>query len=141
MKREKEGIEAILAKLAKSKFRNRIHLNAKERAYLKDKGTKAVLEHGAQLIERRLAPAAPPRDGRQTPWHGHPVFVAQHATASCCRGCLAKWHGIPKGHALTEKEKRQVLETIARWLALEEPTARVEGAGNEWVDGCLFDGR
>jgi hypothetical protein len=32
---------------------------------------------------------------------GHPVFIAQHATATCCRGCLAKWHDIPAGRALT----------------------------------------
>ncbi len=23
---------------------------------------------------------------------GHPVFVAQHATATCCRECIRKWH-------------------------------------------------
>ena len=27
---------------------------------------------------------------------GHPVFIAQHATASCCRGCLWKWYSIEK---------------------------------------------
>jgi hypothetical protein len=139
--RKEQEIEAVLGKLAKSQFRNRIHLNAKERAYLQDKGTKAVLEHAAQMIERRLAPANPPRDGRQTPWHGHPVFVAQHATATCCRGCLTKWHGIPKGRALTGEEKRHVVATIARWLWAEEPTTREEGAGDQWAEGDLFEGR
>ena len=23
------------------------------------------------------------------------VFVAQHATACCCRGCLEKWYRVP----------------------------------------------
>jgi len=141
MNREEEDIEAILARLAKSKFRNQIHLKAKEQAYLRDRGMKAVLEHASQFIEDRLAPANPSRDGRQTPWHGHPVFVAQHATASRCRGCLAKWHGIPKGHALSDEEKRHVVETIARWLAREEAAAQAEPAASGWTDQDLFERR
>ena len=60
----------------------------------------AIERAAGELIERRLAPAAPVNDGKQTPYRGHPVFVAQHATATCCRGCLAKWHGIARGHEL-----------------------------------------
>ena len=68
---------------------------------------------------QRLAPAAPRNDGKQTPWRGHPVFVAQHATATCCRGCLAKWHGIERGHELSAPEQNHVLSVIARWLEAE----------------------
>jgi hypothetical protein len=68
------------------------------------------------LIRKRLAPAEPKNDGRQTPWRNHPVFVAQHATATCCRGCLAKVHGIEKGHELTSDELQHVLAAIERWL-------------------------
>ena len=50
---------------------------------------------------------------------GHPVFVAQHATATCCRGCLEKWHGIPKGRALTENEQRYVAGVLMRWIDRE----------------------
>jgi len=25
-------------------------------------------------------------------------------TATCCRGCISKWHGIEKGRALNEAE-------------------------------------
>ncbi len=87
----------LFAALARSKFRSRFSLGAKERAYLAEKTLPVVLEHGRQFLVERLAPAQPRNDGRQTPMRGHPVFVAQHATATCCRGCLAKWHFIPQG--------------------------------------------
>lgn len=102
--------------LAKSDFRSRIRLNEKELDYLARKGMPEVLTHAADFIEKRLAPAEPANDGKQTPWRNHPVFVAQHATATCCRGCLQKWHAIPKGRELTEEEKRYAVEAIRRWL-------------------------
>ena len=72
------------------------------------------------LIEERLAPANPPNDGKQTPMRNHPIFIAQHGTATCCRGCLEKWHGIPKGHALTSEEKGYILSVLRRWLISQE---------------------
>ena len=58
----------------------------------------------------------PARDGKQTPYRGHPVFIAQHATATCCRGCLEKWHGIPRGVPLTEADMERIVAVIGRWL-------------------------
>ena len=75
-----------------------------------------VLAHAHDFIAQRLAPAEPKNDGKQTPWKGHPVFVAQHATATCCRGCLAKWHRIDKGRPLTADEQAHTVEVIERWL-------------------------
>ena len=75
-----------------------------------------VLAHAADFIAQRLAPADPRNDGKQTPFRGHPVFVAQHATATCCRGCLAKWHGIERGRTLTAAEQAYVIDVIGRWL-------------------------
>ncbi|MCB1503921.1 MAG: DUF4186 domain-containing protein [Hyphomicrobiaceae bacterium] len=109
-------LDDIFARLAKSPFRCRFQLGAQDRAYLDSKGREAVLDHAATFIAERLAPANPRNDGQQTPMRGHPVFVAQHATATCCRGCLAKWHAIPAGGALTDDEQRHVLAVIARWL-------------------------
>lgn len=68
-------------------------------------------------MESRLAPAEPRHDGKQTPYRGHPVFIAQHATACCCRGCLRKWHGIPKGRALTAEEQDYIVGALQTWLA------------------------
>ena len=113
-------LDDLFAALAGSRFRRRFALGAKDREYLDKKGLSTVLEHARDLIARRLAPAAPANDGRQTPFRGHPVFVAQHATATCCRGCLAKWHGIPKGHALTAEERAYILSVIRRWIVAQE---------------------
>jgi predicted Fe-S protein YdhL (DUF1289 family) len=105
--------------LSRSAFRARFRLHGKELDYLRRKGLTVVLEHAADFVEKRLAPAHPPNDGKQTPMRQHPVFIAQHATATCCRGCLEKWHDIPKGHALDAEEKRHVLAVIERWLRLQ----------------------
>ena len=77
-------------------------------------------EHAREFVQRRLAPADPVRDGKQTPFRGHPVFVAQHATATCCRGCLEKWHGIPKGRALSVAEIEHVLDCLGHWLVEQQ---------------------
>ena len=82
-----------------------------------------VIEHAAAFIEKRLAPVSPVNDGKQTPWRNHPVFVAQHATATCCRGCLEKWHQIPRGRALTAEEQQYIVDVIGGWLSRQEGTA------------------
>jgi len=102
--------------LARSRFRSRFRLDSQDRAYLEKKTLAVVLAHGRQFVLDRLAPARPRGDGRQTPMRGHPIFVAQHATATCCRGCLARWHGIPKGRPLANAEVDYVLGVLRRWL-------------------------
>src|SRR3982750_2959809 len=106
------SLDEIFAALSKSTFRRRFRLGKAETAYLGDHGLAAVLAHAARFINERLAPAEPANDGKQTPWRGHPVFIAQHATATCCRGCLAKWHRIEKGRELTEPEMDYVIAVI-----------------------------
>jgi hypothetical protein len=82
------------------------------------------------MVHERLAPAHPKNDGRQTPMRGHPVFIAQHATATCCRGCLAKWHGIAAGRALTAEEEAHAVAAILRWVAAQEIAPRADAAGD-----------
>ena len=119
-----KDVREVLASLGKSEFRSGIHLRKKEQDYLKAKGMETVLKHATEFIEKRLAPAEPANDGKQTPWRNHPVFVAQHATATCCRTCLQTWHEIPKGRELTEEEKRYVVEVIGEWLSQYEMAAK-----------------
>jgi predicted Fe-S protein YdhL (DUF1289 family) len=114
------NLKEVFDALAGSPFRRRFRLRGKELEYLRRKGLIVVMEHAADFIEKRLAPASPARDGKQTPMGHHPVFIAQHATATCCRGCLQKWHGIAKGRALEATERAYILEVIRRWLAREE---------------------
>jgi predicted Fe-S protein YdhL (DUF1289 family) len=109
-------LDDAFERLSRSAFRRKFRLQGRELAYLQTWGVPHVMKQAADLIRQRLAPAEPKNDGRQTPWRNHPVFVAQHATATCCRGCLEKTHGIAKGHALDEDEMRHVLATIERWL-------------------------
>jgi hypothetical protein len=109
-------LDELFAALPRSRFRRKFALGPKEREYLETKGLGTVLDHARALIAQRLAPAAPANDGKQTPFRGHPVFIAQHATATCCRGCLAKWHGIAAGRPLTADEQAHVVAAIERWL-------------------------
>ena len=112
-------LEELFAALAKSAFRRKFHLQGKDLEYLHNKSLTTVLSHANDFISKRLAPAFPEKDGKQTPFRGHPVFVAQHATACCCRGCLEKWHRIPKGRALSVDEQTYILNVLKGWL-LEE---------------------
>lgn len=116
-------VQEALSRLAHSPFRSQIRLREKELDYLRRKGIDEVLNHAAVFIRQRLAPAWLVNDGQQTPWRNHPVFVAQHATATCCRGCLQEWHQIPKGRELTVEEQQYIVEVIGAWLAREQETS------------------
>jgi hypothetical protein len=100
-------------------FRAKFHLRGRERAIVQLRGMGAVRKHAEELFAQRVAPAEPRKDGRQTPYRGHPVFVAQHATATCCRTCLERFHKIPKGHALDAHEQAYAVDVICRWLERE----------------------
>lgn len=113
-------MDELFAAFGRSRFRSRFRLGAKEAEYLRTRGVATILEHARQFVRDRLADAEPANDGRQTPMRNHPVFIAQHATATCCRGCLEKWHRIPKGRALTEAEIDHVVAVIERWLRLQD---------------------
>ena len=106
----------ILEKLAKSKFRSSFHLSNKDIKYINDKGIDVIRKHAEDFIKTRLAPAYIPNDGKQTPMKNHPVFIAQHATATCCRGCLYKWHKIPKNIELSKEQKDYIVEVIMTWI-------------------------
>ncbi|MGK9175319.1 DUF4186 domain-containing protein [Yokenella regensburgei] len=110
------NLNPLFARLARSTFRSRFRLGIKERQYCLDKGAPVIAQHAADFVARRLAPALLANDGKQTPMRGHPVFIAQHATATCCRGCLAKWHNIPAGIALSDTQQQYVVEVIYQWL-------------------------
>ena len=107
---------SLFQRLGQSEFRSSFSLKSNDRHYVREKGMDVVRRHAQDFIGKRLAPAAPANDGRQTPMRGHPVFVAQHATATCCRGCLAKWHGIAEGAALSETEQAYLVDVIMEWI-------------------------
>ncbi len=114
-----QTIDEALAKLQKSKFRSGFHLTKKDVDYINEKGLDVIRSHAADFIARRLAPAEIPNDGKQTPMRGHPVFVAQHACACCCRGCLNKWYRVPQGRALTRTEQQKIVNLLMAWIEKE----------------------
>lgn len=109
----------VLNNLSKSKFRSSFHLRKYMIDYINEKGYKKIKEHAYDFINKRLAPSSIPNDGKQTPMKGHPVFIAQHACACCCRGCLEKWYKIPKERNLTNKEIDFIVNLIMLWIKKE----------------------
>jgi hypothetical protein len=108
--------EAREAALERSKFRSRFRLSPRDFEYLNKSGLDKIRTHAWDFILTRLAAALPEKDGRQTPFQGHPVFKAQHATATCCRGCLQKWYGIEKGRPLSAGEVEMIVAQIMKWI-------------------------
>jgi hypothetical protein len=109
-------IDERLDRLGRQRFRSKFHLRGRERALVELRGSERIRAQAEELIRQRVAPAVPYKDGRQTPYRGHPVFVAQHATATCCRTCLQRSHEIPRGHELTPTELGYVVDVIMRWI-------------------------
>ena len=105
-----------LARLGHSRFRAGFSLSAKDRAYARAKGKETIDRHAHEMLAKRVGPAHPSKDGKQTPYRGHPVFTAQHATATCCRGCIERWHHIPRGRALTDAEIDALARLVMAWI-------------------------
>ena len=114
-----QSIDNALEKLSKSKFRSSFHLKANDIAYIDEKGMDTVRRHAEDFIEKKLAPAYPENDGKQTPMKNHPVFIAQHACACCCRGCLEKWSKVPKGRELTKAQQEKIVNLLMAWIKKE----------------------
>ena len=110
----------LFQRLSKSKFRSKFHLRDKEKSYILEKGLDTIESHAKDFISKRIAPAQIPNDGKQTPMRGHPVFIAQHATATCCRGCIEKWHKIPKGVQLNSAQQKYLVSVIMEWIKNNE---------------------
>ena len=113
---ENKRINRVLESLSKSKFRSSFYLKTKDKEYIREKGIETIEKHARDFIEKRLAPKEIKNDGKQTPMRGHPVFIAQYATACCCRGCLNKWHKIPKNTELSNEQKDYIVEVIMTWI-------------------------
>lgn len=111
-----QTVEQALEKLSKSKFRRSFQLEEADFLYIERIGLEAMERHAADFVKKRLSPAYPRNDGKQTPMKGHPVFVAQHATACCCRQCLHKWYGVKTGHPLSEVQQKKIVNLLMTWI-------------------------
>lgn len=122
-----QTVSEALEKLGRSRFRSRFHLTESDRDYIREKGMDVIRRHCEDMVRARLAPALIPNDGKQTPMRGHPVFLAQHACACCCRGCLEKWYRIPPGRELTPGQQEKIVNLLMEWIRREyERTSSAE---------------
>ena len=108
--------DTLFARLKSSPFRARFKLSDKDKLYIQQKGIDTIRVHCQDFVQKRLAPAIIPNDGKQTPMRGHPVFKAQHGCACCCRGCLEKWHHIKAGKELNPVEEEYIVELLIYWI-------------------------
>ncbi len=111
--------QVLFNALKKSNFRSRFHLSVKDKEYVTEKGMETIRNHAQDFVANRLSAENLENDGKQTPMKGHPVFLAQHATACCCRGCLEKWHNIPSGKVLTAQEQSYTVDVLMSWIESE----------------------
>ena len=116
---EGEELKRLFNRLDHSKFRSSFHLAKKYKDYCNEKGLDVIEQHARDFISKRIAPAVILNDGKQTPMKNHPVFIAQHATASCCRGCLYKWYHIKPHTQLNDSQQEMIVQVIMAWIKRE----------------------
>ena len=115
----RDELDERIDRIRQHPFRAKFRLRGRDQGLAQLRGPTTLRRHAHELIGIKLAPAQPAKDGTQTPYRGHPVFVAQHATATCCRNCLERNHGIAKGHELTAEERAYAVDVILRWIERE----------------------
>lgn len=64
-----QSLDPLFARLFRSKFRS-LSFGVKERQYCLEKGAPVIEQHAADFVAKRLAPALPANDGKQTPCAG-----------------------------------------------------------------------
>jgi len=106
-----------LVQLNRSKFRRSFCLNFIDKKNVRGAGMDRIRQDAYFFVNKRLK--NPSEDTRITPYRGHPVFTAQHATATCCRKCLWKWHRIPEFKVLDEEDISRVVGIIMSWIRNE----------------------
>ena len=108
--------KTLKEKLTKDGRLEKFVLGEPEQEYVISRGMDILRLHAIDFVNKRLAPATPKNDGRQTPTKGHPVFIAQHATGCNDRDGLTTFYNIPKGEPLTEDQVKMIVDVILRWI-------------------------
>ncbi|MCF7847837.1 MAG: DUF4186 domain-containing protein [Kiritimatiellales bacterium] len=88
-----------------------------EKEYVDSRGMEILRLHATDFVNKRLAPAEPKNDGRQTPTKGHPVFIAQHATGCNDRSSLEEFFGIKMGKELSKAQVEKIVDVILLWIS------------------------
>lgn len=127
-------MDELFERLSQSDFRSRFTLKKTDIEYIQKKGMDVIESHARDFIAKRLSPALIPNDGKQTPMRGHPVFIAQHATACCCRGCLKKWYGYDSGQELTQEQQERIVAILMEWI-----NRQLRGKGISITDNVAYE--
>jgi len=110
-------ISGKLVELKSSNFRRKFHLSPSDKEVVRLKGIEVMKQHAYEIVSKRLKIPTPRSD--MTPYNGYPVFTAQHATATCCRKCIEKWHRIPAMKVLDNYEIEKISSIITGWIETE----------------------
>jgi hypothetical protein len=108
--------QALKAKLETDGRLEKFVLGEPEQEYVTSRGMEILRLHAADFVNKRLAPAKPKNDGRQTPTKGHPVFIAQHACGCNDRASVQEFFGYEMGRELSENEVDKIVDAILRWI-------------------------
>lgn len=108
--------DSPLLQCSKSQYRSSLRLSSEEENYCRSKGHDTIRREAFDIIRKNIAPSYIKNDGQQTPDSGHPVYVSQHATATCCRKCLSKYYYIPDDRKLTETEVNFIVDLNMEYL-------------------------
>lgn len=88
--------------------------------YLAKRGFDSILLEGRTLIVKIFSEEAKHHSCKVAPVQNHPIFTALHATGTCCRSSLEKWHKIPKNKELREKDIFYILLVVKEWIIRQE---------------------
>ena len=131
-----EWYKQLFERLDKSKFRSSFHLKQKDIDYINEKGLAVIRQHAKEFIAKRETPAYIANDGKQTPMRGHPVFIAQHATATCCRECIRKWHKMQPGKELSQVQQDYLVDVIMTWIQKKSKGRNIKYEFEKCINYC-----
>ena len=125
-----EWYKQLFEHLEASRFRSSFHLKQKNIDYINVKGLDVIRQHAQDFIAKREGWQANtnPRV-HDVQWTSalhrpkrsvdHPVFIAQHATATCCWECIRKWHKMQPGRELSQMQQDYLVDVIMTWIQKE----------------------
>lgn len=131
--RNLQDVQNTFAMLKLEKVRHFFwHARLTQRAlnHAKRKGKRGLRDPIKKHLSRAIGPAKPYRDRYQTSMNeDEPTAIpyAQHATATCCRECLERWHGIKQGQQITDADLNYLTELVCLYIEDRIPDISEDG--------------
>ncbi|WP_372655987.1 DUF4186 family protein [Halobacteriovorax sp.] len=110
----------IFRRLGCSKVCCKFKLKDEQWEYLAKRGFDTILLEGRSLIVKIFNEDSLSHSCKVAPVQTHPIYIALHATGTCCRSSLEKWHKIPKSKELKEKDIFYILLVVKEWIIRQE---------------------